>query len=629
MIYKESSLEPISERRNSAQSDLPELPPLSPVGALFPDLPVPSHHRASAPQVSDSELRGYPSPHPPRTVSATSSVCSSPNVTPASPPLRRPSTPPISISSANPISPIVPIPPVIALQNADNLPTPLSTPQLPSSSPNLNSPSPNGKSRPSTLFSLFSRKKSHDFSSSFNFSSQSPADITSLALKKLLEYLRDMYDLDETNSQENLVRLRRREWDVEKDVENGDAGQVIDEPKTTEEEEEEKRKKKLKKQENIQRRHKIVAEILSTEQTYISELDKLVQIYLNPLESAPSPSLLTSDEIRFVFSNIRSILQFHQDYFYKGLQKVTDLAEQSIGKVFVEHGAFFKMYSVYINNFDKANSELEKWVAKRKKLKAFMQKCATHPLHTQFTIQSYLILPIQRIPRYRLLLQDLLDHTKESHPDYGNLVRALEEVEKRAKEINESKRNHDLAHKIVQIQSRIKGTFKAPLVQPHRRLIREGTLKVAKFVKLVPRGLDKVLKEQKIDDEFWFCLFNDILIQCKPDGEKLELWRTLRLNTRLEPASLIIPSELANSHFPIASTPSVSTPQISSNQLVQNYLGSSIPTPGTPGSMVSCSGSINGSGTIGLDGKVWMRLVDAHVILYLSGDLDEVGFALF
>ncbi len=34
--------------------------------------------------------------------------------------------------------------------------------------------------------------------------------------------------------------------------------------------------------------------------------------------------------------------------------------------------------------------------------------------------ESLLITPVQRIPRYNLLLQDLIKNTSKDHPDYGN-----------------------------------------------------------------------------------------------------------------------------------------------------------------------------------------------------------------
>lgn len=37
-------------------------------------------------------------------------------------------------------------------------------------------------------------------------------------------------------------------------------------------------------------------------------------------------------------------------------------------------------------------------------------------------LPSLLITPIQRIPRYRLLLKQILDHTPEQSPDYHLII---------------------------------------------------------------------------------------------------------------------------------------------------------------------------------------------------------------
>ena len=40
----------------------------------------------------------------------------------------------------------------------------------------------------------------------------------------------------------------------------------------------------------------------------------------------------------------------------------------------------------------------------------------------------YLLEPVQRFPRYALLVGDLLRRTEEGHPDHGDLSRALDKV---------------------------------------------------------------------------------------------------------------------------------------------------------------------------------------------------------
>jgi hypothetical protein len=41
----------------------------------------------------------------------------------------------------------------------------------------------------------------------------------------------------------------------------------------------------------------------------------------------------------------------------------------------------------------------------RKRLKAYLKRCRLHPRHTQLNLEGYLLLPVQRVPRYRLMVK--------------------------------------------------------------------------------------------------------------------------------------------------------------------------------------------------------------------------------
>ena len=58
----------------------------------------------------------------------------------------------------------------------------------------------------------------------------------------------------------------------------------------------------------------------------------------------------------------------------------------------------------------------------------YLEVCKTHPDAKGLDIRSFLIQPVQRVPRYRMLLEDLLKVTEEGHPDEAPLKDALEKV---------------------------------------------------------------------------------------------------------------------------------------------------------------------------------------------------------
>ena len=58
-----------------------------------------------------------------------------------------------------------------------------------------------------------------------------------------------------------------------------------------------------------------------------------------------------------------------------------------------------------------------------------LDKCRESlPDQSNHDLKSMLIMPIQRIPRYKMLLDDLKKHTPQNHPDYQNLVEGCKVV---------------------------------------------------------------------------------------------------------------------------------------------------------------------------------------------------------
>ena len=142
---------------------------------------------------------------------------------------------------------------------------------------------------------------------------------------------------------------------------------------------------------------------------------------------------------------------------------------EGIGKVLLDLSRYFKSYEAYCNNFDRANNiinEIEKAEASKATLK-FMSKSAarrflnflkmakSHPQHTQINLQSYLILPIQRLPRYKLLLQELIEATSSDHGDFMYLCQAKEYIEAQINHLNEKKREQQDLQDIQEVLTKI------------------------------------------------------------------------------------------------------------------------------------------------------------------------------
>lgn len=287
------------------------------------------------------------------------------------------------------------------------------------------------------------------------------------------------------------------------------------------------------------RRRRIISEIISTEQSYLRGLQELCDIYVKP-SRVPDPStgqpVLTPQDHRSVFNNVEGLLQFHQGAFLPSLRHAADAlltsegskmdpeqdarltasAAEAVAGVFCKHSAFFRMYSTYVNGCDDAQARITAWMAassnsshglslgpkdspskdageavmsssQKKKFRAFMKRCRSDPRHTQLNLQSYTLLPVQRLPRYEMLLKELARSTEPARLVDPNAVNfALGQVTAIAASVNESKRQSEQDKKLLAWQGRLRGKWPMPLVQPHRRLVRDGSLILRRVVQRTP-----------------------------------------------------------------------------------------------------------------------------------------------
>ena len=107
-----------------------------------------------------------------------------------------------------------------------------------------------------------------------------------------------------------------------------------------------------------------------------------------------------------------------------------------IADVFFRLAPFLKMYNQYSNSYDNALSVLAR-CTKLEKFALLVEECdATTGLSAR--LDSLLIAPIQRIPRYTLLLSEMKKHTPEGHPDQANLDKAIPLLQEVADYINKN-----------------------------------------------------------------------------------------------------------------------------------------------------------------------------------------------
>lgn len=88
-------------------------------------------------------------------------------------------------------------------------------------------------------------------------------------------------------------------------------------------------------------------------------------------------------------------------------------------------------------------------VQENKKFAKALEKCKHANLGGLSGLETLLVVPVQRIPRYVLLLREVLKFTPETHADYSQCKEAFAEMEKVAGLINEKKREYDQQQRLA------------------------------------------------------------------------------------------------------------------------------------------------------------------------------------
>ncbi|XP_062507542.1 uncharacterized protein LOC134183961 [Corticium candelabrum] len=197
----------------------------------------------------------------------------------------------------------------------------------------------------------------------------------------------------------------------------------------------------------LQCRHQLqllMKELVTTEVTYVKNLDLLMNTYLLPLRAE---KVLTVDETNSICSNIEQIVA-HQRVFLKALETAfyqsndSRQAIQCICAVFNANSEHFKLYTDYIVGLSQCNNVL---VEKHLELEKFVTKKRPSEQHA-LSLPSLLITPFQRLLRYPLIIKSAISCTK-SESGWQKEMALLEEtvaaIEAICRDINEKKRKKD------------------------------------------------------------------------------------------------------------------------------------------------------------------------------------------
>lgn len=261
---------------------------------------------------------------------------------------------------------------------------------------------------------------------------------------------------------------------------------------------------------NAKLRARAIQEICVSETNYIHQLDKLITYFKRPMEEQ---KLASNQILSKLFGNVETILNVNKELLVQ-----LHPAKENIGEVFLNTAPFLKLYSVYAFNYKNVLDTLQDLPKGYPKLHRFICTQESRP-DVCAKLNSLLITPIQRIPRYLLLLREILNYTPTNHKGFDEIKAAVEQISKVADHINNLVQEQENMSRLVSIQRSLSGCGKVNIVLPGRKLIKEGPL-----MKVSPEGSTPIPR--------YVILLSDMILYCKEwvDPEKLVCLRVLPLN---------------------------------------------------------------------------------------------------
>ncbi|XP_004740085.1 FYVE, RhoGEF and PH domain-containing protein 2 isoform X1 [Mustela nigripes] len=280
---------------------------------------------------------------------------------------------------------------------------------------------------------------------------------------------------------------------------------------------------------------RIVQELLETEKAYVARLHLLDQVFFQELlREARASKAFPEDVVRLIFSNISSIYQFHAQFFLPELQRRLDdwTATPRIGDVIQKLAPFLKMYSEYVKNFERAAELLASWTDKSAPFQEVITRIQSSEASGSLTLQHHMLEPVQRIPRYELLLKEYVQKLPAQAPDRADAQKALDMIFLAAQHSNAAITEMERLQDLWDVYQRL--GLEDDIVDPSNTLLREGPVLKISFRRSDPM-------------ERYLFLFNNMLLYCIP--KVIQVGAQFQVRTRIDVAGMKV-RELTDAEFP-------------------------------------------------------------------------------
>ncbi|XP_034428126.1 guanine nucleotide exchange factor VAV3 isoform X1 [Hippoglossus hippoglossus] len=252
-----------------------------------------------------------------------------------------------------------------------------------------------------------------------------------------------------------------------------------------------------------------LTEIKQTEEKYTETLESIEKHFMTPLTM-----FLSMVEMESVFVNIPELVKVHKCLLLEIQDSVHQRSAQNLYQIFITFKERLLIYGKYCSHVETAIASLDDISKDREDVRMKLEECSKRANYGKFTLRDLLVVPMQRVLKYHLLLQELVKHTHDA-ADKSNLRTALDAMKDLAQYVNEVKRDNETLREIDQYQKSIENLNQS--LSNYGRPKGDGEVRVS--------SVDKRAKQDR-----HIFLFDAAVIVCKRRGDNYEMKEVIDLH---------------------------------------------------------------------------------------------------
>ncbi|XP_042285262.1 rho guanine nucleotide exchange factor 18a [Thunnus maccoyii] len=247
------------------------------------------------------------------------------------------------------------------------------------------------------------------------------------------------------------------------------------------------------------KRQDVIYELIQTEMNHVRTLKILLYVYMHELRQS---LLIEEAKLERLFPGVDALLTLHQ-HFLNCLKirqnqsqeegspnsyQISQLGDVLISQFSGVLGERMKeWYGVFCSHHNDAISFYKEQLQSNKKLQSLIRKIGQLPLVRRLGIPECFLLVTQRITKYPVMVERIIQNTEADTDEYQSLVRGLALIKDTISQVNDQVCEYEKATRLrdicLRLEPRSQGRLKdgrpfrrEDLVQRNRMLLREGTV---------------------------------------------------------------------------------------------------------------------------------------------------------